>query len=84
MSGVTFPYTSSLITITGARLVSLNEAIQISLLDEEEESKKRETLEKTIQNLRSKYGHGTIKTADVLDNEIVMSESHIKTEQKKT
>ncbi len=72
------------LTITGARLVSLNEAIQISLLDEEEESKKRETLEKTIQNLRSKYGYGSIKTADVLENEIVMSESHIKTEQKKT
>jgi len=70
------------ITITGARLFSSDGGVQMSFLEEEKEDEKREILEKTIGNLRKKYGYESVKTADVLDNEIVMSESHIKIDKK--
>ncbi len=64
------------ITITGANLIYDNGGMQISLFDDREEEK-RENLETTIQKLRKKYGFNSVKTADVLDNEITVTETHL-------
>lgn len=70
------------ITITGANLVYDNSGEQLSLFNEEKTSEKRENLENTIKDLRKKYGFNSVKTADVLDNEIVVTESHLTNEEK--
>lgn len=64
------------ITITGANLLYDTEGEQLTLFDEEED-KSRENLEDTITTLREKYGFNAIKTADILENEIVVTESHV-------
>ena len=70
------------ITITGANLVYDKSGEQISLFNEEKNSEKRENLENTIKELRQKYGFNSVKTADVLDNEIVVTEAHLTNERK--
>ncbi len=64
------------ITITGANLVSDTAGVQMNFFDEESDEK-RENLEETIKNLRKKYGFNSVKTADILENDISLSESHI-------
>lgn len=70
------------ITITGANLVYDKGGAQISLFEEEKSSEKRENLEETIKNLRSKYGFNSIKTADILENEIIVTDTHLTNETK--
>lgn len=64
------------ITITGANLVYDNSGAQISLF-EVETNEKRENLEETIRSLRGRYGFNSIKTADVLENEIIVTDTHV-------
>ena len=42
-----------------------------------ENNEKRENLETTIENLRKKYGYESVKTADVINNEIVVTDTHV-------
>ncbi len=65
------------LTITGANLSYENDGIQMSLFAENENDKKRESLEETIENLREKYGFNSVKTADVLENEIIVTDTHV-------
>ena len=71
------------ITITGANLVYDKGGAQLSLFDEDKSSEKRESLEETISNLRDRYGFNSIKTADILENEIIVTDTHL-TDNKKT
>lgn len=64
------------ITITGANLIYDNSGIQTTLFDDNIDER-RENLEETIQTLRNKYGFNSVKTADVLENEIVVTDTHI-------
>lgn len=64
------------LTITGANLVSDSVGEQITLF-EEETFEKRENLENTIKDLRKKYGFNSVKTADILENELIITETHI-------
>ena len=65
------------LTITGANLVYDSNGIQMSFFDSEPCNEKRKNLEKTIIDLRKKYGFNSVKTADVLDSEIVVTDTHI-------
>lgn len=69
------------ITITGTKLINEHESMQISFLDEEE-NEKRDSLEETIINLREKYGFNSVKTADILENDIILSDTHVNTDKK--
>ncbi len=71
-----FKKTVRALTITGANLVYDNSGAQISLF-EEKTDEKRKNLEETIRNLRGRYGFNSIKTADVLESEIVVTDTHI-------
>lgn len=64
------------LTITGANLVSDNVGEQITLF-EEETFEKRENLENTIKDLRKKYGFNSVKTADILENDLIITDNHI-------
>lgn len=64
------------LTITGANLVSDGVGEQITLF-EEESSEKRESLEQTIKDLRKKYGFNSVKTADILENDLIITDNHI-------
>lgn len=64
------------LTITGANLVSDSVGEQITLF-EEETFEKRENLENTIKDLRKKYGFNSVKTADILENDLIITETHI-------
>lgn len=64
------------LTITGANLVSDSTGEQITLF-EEETFEKRENLENTIKDLRKKYGFNAVKTADILENDLIITENHI-------
>ena len=64
------------LTITGANLVSDNDGEQITFF-EEESLEKRENLENTIKNLRKKYGFNSVKTADILENDLIITDNHI-------
>lgn len=70
------------ITITGANLVYDKSGEQLSFFEEEKTFEKRENLENTIKDLRKKYGFNSVKTADVLDNEILVTEAHLTSENK--
>lgn len=70
------------ITITGAKLLYDCEGVQLSFVDENKESEKRDTLEDTIINLRKKYGFNSVKTADILENDIILSDTHVNTDKK--
>ncbi len=71
------------ISIAGANLIHDNSGTQISLLDEDVLDEKRENLEETIRTLRKRYGFNSVKTADVLDREVNMSETHIRSQRRK-
>ncbi len=71
------------LSIAGANLVYDNGGTQISLFEEDVADEKRENLEETIRSLRKRYGFNSIKTADVMDREVDMSESHIRSQRKK-
>lgn len=64
------------LTITGANLVSVSAGEQITFF-EEETFEKRENLENTIKDLRKKYGFNSVKTADILENDLIITENHI-------
>ena len=64
------------LTITGANLVYESVGEQLNLF-EEESDEKRENLEETIKTLRKKYGFNSVKTADILNNDITVTDNHI-------
>ena len=64
------------LTITGANLISDNAGEQMTFF-EEESLEKRENLENTIKDLRKKYGFNSVKTADILENDITLTDNHI-------
>jgi len=70
------------LTIAGANLEKDVGGSQISLLDEDASDEKRENLEETIRNLRKRYGFNCVKTADVMDRKVDMSETHIRSQIK--
>jgi len=64
------------LTVTGANLVYESVGKQLNLFGEENDEK-RESLEDTIINLRKKYGFNSVKTADILNNDITLTDNHI-------
>lgn len=70
------------ISIAGANLIHDNSGTQISFLDEDVYDEKRENLEETIRSLRKRYGFNSVKTADVMDREVDVSETHIRSQRK--
>lgn len=68
------------LTVTGASLVPANEGAQLSLFETESASQKRERLEDTIDLLRGKFGHDSLKTADSLDSDIYKTTKHTEIE----
>ena len=64
------------LTITGANLVSEAVGEQMTFF-EEENDEKREGLEDAIKSLRKKYGFNAVKTADILENDLIITETHI-------
>jgi len=70
------------LSIAGANLIYDNSGTQISLLDEDASDEKRENLEETIRTLRKRYGFNSVKTADVMDREVNVSETHIRSQRK--
>lgn len=71
------------LTIAGANLEKENGSTQISLLDENVSDEKRENLEETIRTLRKRYGFNSVKTADVMDRVVDVSQTHIRSQRKK-
>ncbi len=65
------------LSIAGANLLHDNSGAQLSLFSDDENDEKRENLEETIRALRKRYGFNSVKTADVLDREVNVSETHI-------
>lgn len=63
-----------LLALTGQKLVPQDQVIrQLSLLDDEESQKKRERLEqleKAVDGIRAKYGHGSISYGSLLHNDL--------------
>lgn len=72
------------LSIAGANIIHDNSGAQLSLLEENEQDEKRENLEETIRSLRKRYGFNSVKTADVLDKEVSVSETHIGRAERKT
>ena len=64
------------LTITGANLIYDNAGTQLTLFNENDDEK-RENLEETIRSLRKRYGFNSIKTADIMENEITVTDTHI-------
>ncbi len=71
------------LSIAGASLIHDNSGTQISFLEEDVQDEKRENLEETIRSLRKRYGFNSVKTADVMDREVNVSETHIRSQRKK-
>ena len=70
------------LTITGANLIYESNGEQLTLL-EDENNEKRENLEETIKALRKKYGFNAVKTADILKNDIIVTDTHTQSTTKK-
>ena len=58
------------ITVTGTNLLPENSGTQMNLFDAPETSEKQERLLETIDNLRGKFGFGSLTTADFIDNDL--------------
>ncbi len=71
------------LSIAGANLIHDNSGSQISLFEEDINDEKRENLEETIRSLRRRYGFNSVKTADVMDREVDVSETHIRSQRRK-
>lgn len=71
------------LSIAGANLIHDNSGAQISLFEEDITDEKRENLEETIRSLRKRYGFNSVKTADVMDREVDVSETHIRSQRRK-
>lgn len=65
------------LSIAGANISYDNSGAQLSLFSDDENDEKRENLEETIRTLRKRYGFNSVKTADVLDKEVSVSDTHI-------
>ena len=65
-----------MLTVTALKLVPEDRAVeQISLLeDNRPKREKRERLEKTLDNIREKFGHGSILPSSVLGNDLGIDE----------
>ncbi len=64
------------ITVTGTNLVQAETYAQLSIFEEEADTKKRERLENTIDLLRNKFGNESLVTADVLESDILGKNEH--------
>ncbi|HAL63499.1 MAG TPA: DNA polymerase IV [Clostridiales bacterium] len=58
-----------MITVTGSGMISAEMGEQISLFDDEKE-KKEEKLELAIDKIRKAYGKGSIKKANIINNDL--------------
>lgn len=56
--------------ITACSLADKNESVQISFFDGENDISKRENLEKAIDSIRGKYGKDSVKSANILNNDL--------------
>ncbi len=70
-------------TITGTNLVDADSGTQLTLFASETGSKKREQLEDTIDALRDKFGHDSLKTADIIGSDIYKHTKHTDINEKK-
>lgn len=59
-----------MLTVTGCGIISEDAQTQISFFDDEKESSKRESLEKTLDAIRSKYGKDAVINANILENDL--------------
>ena len=59
-----------MLTVTGGGIVYNNEACQISFFEESAQDSKREQLEKTLDSIRGKYGKDSVKSANIINNDL--------------
>ena len=59
-----------MLTVTGGGIIGEDAQTQISFFDDENESSKRESLEKTLDAIRSKYGKDAVINANILENDL--------------
>lgn len=59
-----------MLTVTGGGIVSGEENFQIGFFDEENKNPKRESLEKTLDSIRDKYGKDSVINANILNNDL--------------
>ncbi len=69
-------------TITGTHLIDDASGDQITLFGNEKRHEKREQLEHTIDALRNRFGHDSLKTADVIGSDIYKHTKHTEDEPK--
>ena len=69
-------------TVTGMNLTDGTEGNQLTLFGTENQHEKREQLENTIDALRSRFGHDSLQTADIIGSDIYQHTKH--TEDSKT
>ena len=61
-----------MLSVTGLNLREAGQARQLSLFDNDEDNKKQEQLEKTIDSLREKFGSDSIKAGNVLGSDFIV------------
>ncbi|MBQ6937044.1 MAG: DNA polymerase IV [Clostridia bacterium] len=59
-----------MLTVTGCGIIGEDAQTQISFFDDENESSKRESLEKTLDAIRRKYGKDAVINANILENDL--------------
>ena len=59
-----------MLTVTGGGIIGEDAQTQISFFDDENESSKRESLEKTLDAIRRKYGKDAVINANILENDL--------------
>lgn len=62
------------LTVTGTGLVSEDSATQIGFFDDTEKDEKSEKRERVMDDIRKKFGHGSIKSAGIISNNIGVEE----------
>lgn len=63
------------ITITGTGLIGDDGQSQVSLFDDDNIALKQGDIDKTMDKIRQKYGHGAIKFASVIKNDLGISDN---------
>lgn len=58
-----------MLTVTGTGIVPEDAAQQISFFDEDK-NQKRDSLEKALDKIRSKYGNDSVKNANIINNDL--------------
>ena len=59
-----------MLTVTGGGIVCENGECQLSFFEEALQNPKREKLEKALDSIRDKYGKDSVKSANIINNDL--------------